>query len=161
MICILSDTHDNQASVETFLAEISKRSIERFVHCGDITSPSTLEKFKGLPFSFVFGNMDSDTRALGAKAQECGIEEFGESIEFSHSGKSFFVYHGTSSRYLEQAIESQNFDYVLHGHTHQLRDELFGQTRVINPGALYRAKVYTFALLEPASGELEIVEIPT
>jgi predicted phosphodiesterase len=49
---------------------------------------------------------------------------------------------------------------VLHGHTHEIRDERVGLTRVINPGALHRAARYTAAVLEPASDRLEIIVVP-
>ena len=50
-------------------------------------------------------------------------------------------------------------DYLLHGHTHETRDERVGRTRVVNPGALSRAARYTCALLDPRSDALRFLEI--
>jgi hypothetical protein len=55
---------------------------------------------------------------------------------------------------------AQGVDYLCHGHTHVVRDERIGQTRVINPGALFRAARYTVALLDMAADRLEIVQVP-
>jgi predicted phosphodiesterase len=50
-------------------------------------------------------------------------------------------------------------DYVFHGHTHVAEERKSGRTRVINPGALHRARPKTFAILDLASGALESVEV--
>ena len=52
-------------------------------------------------------------------------------------------------------------DWLLHGHTHQVRDERIGRTRIINPGALQRARRYTVGLLDTESDSLDVLEIPT
>ena len=48
----------------------------------------------------------------------------------------------------------------LEGLLHQVRDDRVGRTRVINPGALHRARPKTFAVLDLASGEIETVIVP-
>jgi predicted phosphodiesterase len=50
--------------------------------------------------------------------------------------------------------------YLIHGHTHELRDERTAGTRIINPGALHRAPRFTVATLEPATDQLTILEVP-
>jgi predicted phosphodiesterase len=60
---------------------------------------------------------------------------------------------------MEQALRD-GADYLLHGHTHELRDERIGRTRMINPGALFRAARYTAALLDPRADRLEILALP-
>jgi predicted phosphodiesterase len=59
---------------------------------------------------------------------------------------------------MESALED-GVDFLLHGHTHEVRDERVGSTRIINPGALFRARRYTAALLTPATGALRIVTL--
>ncbi|HIH05078.1 TPA: metallophosphoesterase family protein [Candidatus Woesearchaeota archaeon] len=51
-------------------------------------------------------------------------------------------------------------NYVLTGHTHAKRDEKVKQTRVINPGALFRCTPYTIAFLDVEKDGVEFVEIP-
>jgi predicted phosphodiesterase len=50
-------------------------------------------------------------------------------------------------------------DYLLHGHSHEVRDERVGRTRIINPGALCRAARYTAAILDPDADALEVLEV--
>ena len=50
-------------------------------------------------------------------------------------------------------------DYLLTGHSHQSHDFHVGVTRRINPGALFRAKVFTVAVLDLATDELELREV--
>jgi len=68
--------------------------------------------------------------------------------------------HGDNIPQLTHLIHSGDYDYVIHGHTHQLRDELIGHTRVINPGACGGGGLSpkTFAILELATGDLQVLE---
>lgn len=134
-------------------------NLELVVHCGDIISPPVLERFCGLPMQFVYGNNDGERAGLRKKCEDLGFKHIDDFVSFDHSGKSFFVYHGTSSRTLDETIASQKYDFILTGHTHVVRDETIGRSRVINPGALFAAERYTFAVLDVASGELEVTEI--
>jgi predicted phosphodiesterase len=74
-------------------------------------------------------------------------------------GKTLAYTHGDEPRLLQQAV-SDRVDYLFHGHTHKMRDQKIGSTRVINPGALHRAAQHTAALLEVESGSLEFVHVP-
>jgi predicted phosphodiesterase len=108
----------------------------------------------------VFGNNDGERSGLKKKCGELGFMEIQDTLSFEYASKTFFVNHGTSERVIEDAIQSQRYDYVLHGHTHVPRDESIGRTKVINPGALFSADRFTIAFLQPESGALEFVEIP-
>jgi len=72
-IAIISDTHDNLATLEKAVDWINKNGIEEIIHCGDICSPYTLQelskKFSGVKprgghaplrgkIHLVFGNVD-------------------------------------------------------------------------------------------------------
>jgi predicted phosphodiesterase len=48
---------------------------------------------------------------------------------------------------------------VFYGHTHQAAEHRTGKTRVINPGALHRARPKTFVVLDLATGEVESVVV--
>ncbi len=159
-LIILSDTHDNGAAIRRALRIIEAEEPEAVIHCGDIVSPRTLDGFKGLPIRFVFGNCDLHRKALNARASELGFDAIKDELEFSVSGLRFFAYHGTEWTLLEERIDSGDYDFVFHGHSHEKRDEYRGRTRIINPGALYRAPVYSLAVLEPAGGKATFIEIP-
>jgi len=60
-IAIISDTHDNLANLERFLMVAEELGIDGIIHCGDVTTPETLdwlaEKFPG-PIKLACGNME-------------------------------------------------------------------------------------------------------
>ena len=118
-----------------------------------------LEHFKGLKMKFVFGNNDGERGGLNDKSRELGWEEVADEKEFEYENKKFYAYHGTSRNKLDAAIKSNKYDYVLTGHTHIKRDEKIGNTRVINPGALFRIYQKTIALLDAEKDKLEFIEI--
>ena len=160
LVGIVSDTHEYTRVILRAVATLKERSPALVIHCGDIISPPTVERFTGLPMRFVFGNNDGERSGLKKKCLELGFGDIDDSLTFTHAGKSFFVNHGTSVRVINEAVDSQRYDYVLHGHTHEERDEVVGITRVINPGALYSAGRFTVAFLQPETGRVEFVEIP-
>jgi putative phosphoesterase len=160
MIGIISDTHENTSAIDTAVAILQKEAPQLVVHCGDIISPPVLEHFRGLPMRFVYGNNDGERSGLRAKCAELGFGDIDDFLFLNVSGKRIFAYHGTRPAKLEEAIASQQFDFVLTGHTHACRNEVIGKTRVINPGALFAAPKYTFALLDPGNSEVRFVELP-
>lgn len=159
MILILSDTHDNTPALRRALASPEAKEASLIVHCGDITLPDTLDEFAGFPVRLVLGNCDICETELNQSAARLGFSELGETLEFAHSGKTFFVYHGTRADILDAALRSQKYHYILTGHSHRQRNEKCGKTRIINPGALYRASTYSIALLDPVKDSLRFVPV--
>ena len=160
LIGIVSDTHEDVRMIVKAVAIFKSRAPSLVIHCGDIISPPVLERFAGLALKLAFGNNDGERSGLKKKCGELGFSEIADTLTFEVAGKSFFVNHGTSARVIDEAIATQQYDYVLHGHTHIPRNEVIGRTRVINPGALFSADTYTIAFLTPTTGEVEFVEIP-
>lgn len=159
LVGIISDTHENTRIVVRAIEVLKRRAPTIVVHCGDIVSPPTVERFIDLPMRFVLGNNDLERSGLRKICSDLGFGGIEDSCTFTHAEKSFYVYHGTSLRILNQAIDSQQYDFILHGHTHEERNEVIGKTRVINPGALYSAERYTVAFLKPETGDVEFVEV--
>lgn len=157
-IAIISDTHNRYQAVETALQLIDERKVELLIHCGDIEDADTVWLFPGKTH-FVFGNCDSERASLRQAMYGIGAtlhEPFGQ-LELE--GVKLAFVHGDDSRLLYQLVESGDFAYVFHGHTHQRKDEQHGPTRVINPGALHRVTTRTCAVLDLESGELETVSL--
>ncbi len=130
------------------------------LHCGDIEDPFTVGLFRGLTAHFVFGNNDfakADLRKAMTMAGATLHEPYG-CLELA--GRQLAFVHGDDLRLLRDLERAAAFDYVFHGHTHEVRDDRVGATRVINPGALHRARPKTFAVLDLASGDLETVVVP-
>lgn len=160
LVGIVSDTHEDVRMIVRAVKIFKERSPSLVIHCGDIISPPVLERFAGLPLKLVFGNNDGERSGLKKKCAELGFSEIDDTLVFDYAGKSFFINHGTSARVIDEAVATQKYDYVMHGHTHIPRDEVVGRTKVINPGALFSADRYTIAFLEPVTGRVELVEIP-
>lgn len=154
LIGILSDSHDRADAMSAAVQLLQRHGAEFFVHCGDVGSERMLDFLAGLPAVFVWGNNDWDHAGLERYARKLGIDCRGALAELHLAGKSFAVLHGDDARLKDRILTAQQHDYLLHGHTHLRHDERIGRTRVINPGALHRAKEKTVALLDPALDRL-------
>lgn len=157
-IALLSDTHDNIPPAEGVIQQIKALGPDHVFHCGDITSPSTLALFEGLPLEAVFGNCDFDTQGLQEEAQRIGIKPLEYIKEFEINGKKICITHGDRDLTLSHIIQSGTFDYVFHGHTHEKRDVLFGNTRVINSGAFTRVETISYCVLDLSSNRVNFHE---
>ena len=159
MIGIISDTHENEAVIKKAVRIFKEKNVEFVVHCGDIISPPMLEYFKELRMKIVFGNNDGERNGLNAKAREFGFGDITDEKEFEYKSKKFYVYHGTNMAMLDNSIKSNKYDYILTGHSHLKRNDKIRNTRVINPGALFRVYPYTIALLDVEKDNLEFEKI--
>ncbi|MER3401421.1 MAG: hypothetical protein C4313_09950 [Thermoflexus sp.] len=160
-IGILSDTHDHAENTRRALEILRREGVERLVHCGDVTSPEMIALFQGWDVLFVRGNLDR-LEVLEPAIVALGRQPFlGDEITTTLAGRRIAVLHGDDAERLEQRIRSGEFDYVFHGHTHRRRDERFGRTRVINPGALggVRPQSRSFCILDLETDELRFIEV--
>lgn len=158
-IGILSDTHSRYATVDKALALLRERGVEMVLHCGDIEDAATVQLFEGLPTHFVFGNCDSDREELRQAMRDSGAtlqEPFGH---LDIDGRKVAWIHGDVKRLFQDREAAGHFDYLFYGHTHQAEQHRTGSTLVVNPGALHRARIKTFVVLDSVSGELESVAV--
>jgi putative phosphoesterase len=155
---ILGDTHDTVERTRAAVGLLIGSGAELLIHCGDITIPEVVYELARLPSYFVFGNCDFELddlrRAIATIGGTC--LERGGLIDLP--GHRLAVTHGDSTREL-QRLEAEGPEYLFSGHTHKALDVRRGPTRFINPGALYRAPTWTVALLDLASGHLDMLPI--
>jgi putative phosphoesterase len=156
-IAVVSDTHSRYTTVETALKLIGERGVDLILHCGDIEDADTVWLFPPNTH-FVFGNCDQERTSLRQAIEGIGatLHEPFAHLELAEATIAFV--HGDDRRQLRE-LELSDLDYVFHGHTHVAEERKSGRTRVINPGALHRARPKTFAILDLASGALESVEV--
>jgi len=157
-IAVLSDTHSRYTTVETALGLIGAHGVDLILHCGDIDDAETIWLFPGNTH-FVFGNCDTDKTSLRQAVYGIGAtlhEPFG-SLELAGSKIAFI--HGDVPPLLHAVEHGGVYDYVFYGHTHQAKEHRTGRTRVINPGALQRARVKSFVVLDLESGEVQSVKV--
>jgi putative phosphoesterase len=158
LLGILSDSHGRADVTRAAVAALVRRGAATLVHLGDICGENVLDELISHNARVVFGNCDWEIRGLTHYAQAVGVQVDHPMGMLEIDGKSIAFTHGHLTDLMDQALAA-NIDYLLHGHTHEVRDERIGRTRVINPGALHRASRYTAALLDPVGDRLEIVDI--
>lgn len=157
-IGILSDTHDHRKRTARAVAALVAGGAEALIHCGDLTGPEIVRECAVLPCSFVFGNNDFDQATLRAGIDEIGATCLGPGGEIELGGRRLAVTHGDSLREVRRLL-SAGPDYLFYGHSHRLSDTRQGRARLINPGALHRARTWTVALLDLASDTLRFLTI--
>lgn len=152
---ILSDSHNDVAPVRRALALFDELRVEAIIHCGDVGGQEVFAQFTGRRFWFVWGNTDVLTSGIHAFLMTAGMQTpHAVPLRIELAGKRFAVFHGHEPEFLRAHLKL-DVDYILHGHTHVQRDEMLGKCRVINPGALHRAREKTVATLDIPRNILE------
>ncbi len=158
-IAVLSDTHGRLARVEAVARLLAERTISTVIHCGDISGPDIVEALASFEVHWVLGNCDWDEQNLRTAMARCGHTCHGVGGEVAVGGRKIAFTHGHRPGVFDAMTTSREYDLVMHGHTHQARDELVNGTRVLCPGALHAASPPGFAILGPPDLGVEWVEL--
>ncbi len=135
-IGIISDSHDNGIAVENALKIFKEKGVELIIHLGDIISPFTAKKLfnLGVPVKAVFGNNDGEKKFMREIFQNFG----GEIAEYTWVGEidgiKIAFTHGHIHYLVESLIDSNKYDIVFSGHTHEKVEEKHEKTLHLNPG---------------------------
>lgn len=157
-IGLLSDSHGRVHPTREAVAAVVANGAELLLHMGDIGSDKVLEELVGHNARIVFGNCDDEIESLSRYARALGISVDHPCGWLELQGKHIAYTHGHMPELMKQAI-ARGASYLIHGHTHEVADVRAGCTRIINPGALWRAPRYTAATLDLESDSLEIIEV--
>ncbi len=159
IVGILSDSHGDHGIVARAMALFDSLAVEHLIHCGDVGGQSVFDELVGRALTFVWGNTDYPPPILCAYVESVGFDlPSAEPTRVDLDGKRFAVFHGHEFGF-DDAIGTLDVDYILHGHTHCQRDDRCGAQRIINPGALHRARRKTVATLDTATDQLTFHEI--
>jgi hypothetical protein len=139
-IGILSDTHDQLPAMKAAIRMLRDHGAEFYIHCGDVGGEQIIDQLAGFPAAFVWGNNDWDRATLERYAVSVGVSCHASMADLNLDGKRVAVIHGDDFQLQKKLVTGQEYDYLLQGHTHVRQDERVGKTRLINPGALYRAR---------------------
>jgi putative phosphoesterase len=164
---LLSDSHGRADTTERAVALLLQQGAELLVHLGDVGTPEVLEALvaappgsrQPVPAQVVFGNTDRDPAELERYAGHLGLTVAHPMGQLMLDGHTLAFCHGHEPRRMNEALD-QSVAYLCHGHTHRATDQRRGPTRVINPGALYRARQYTVALLDAGADRLSFLPVP-
>lgn len=163
-IAIISDTHSNEENLSSCLNYLKNSGVNTIIHCGDLGWEGLVRRFKGYRLILVYGNTDKLTENIRMRIDDLNTDGYaGWTYEGVLAGKHLFAAHGHKEGVVIDAIQSGNYDYVLHGHSHARRDERHQNTRILNPGALGGTKhePRSFMILDLAKDELLTIELPS
>lgn len=158
---LLSDTHDNVERTRRALSILEDEGAEVLIHAGDVTSPRIVsEHLDGWRAWVALGNMDRDPRGLREAAAACDPTVAVDRVhELELGGARVGLVHGDDRARLEGMVNGGAFDLIVHGHTHDFRDDRVGDTRVVNPGAVHRSAEPSVCTYEAGEDVLERIPL--
>jgi uncharacterized protein len=157
-IAILSDTHSRYATIESALQLVEQHQVELILHCGDIEDSEAVWLFPPNTH-FVFGNCDSERTAIRQAVHGIGATLYEPFGKLELDGVNIAWIHSDDHRLFRDLEQSGAYDFLFYGHTHVADERQTGPTRVINPGALHRARQKTLLVLDLESGETKTVAV--
>jgi len=156
-IGLLSDSHGRARTTQRAVDLLVEQRVQCLIHLGDIGGVDVIDALlvappgsdQPLPCHLVFGNVDWDASSLAQYARRLGLTPHDPHGALEVDGKRLAFHHGHDGSLMQHLIREQ-YDFVCHGHSHVPVDDRRGPTRIVNPGALFRAKRYTVAVLDLA-----------
>jgi len=156
---VISDTHGHVELARPAVRMFQSLNVERVLHCGDIGSEDVVELFASWPTDFVFGNCDTDHRRLRTAIEKAGQTCHGEFGDLTLEGVRIALIHSHERRLFVASVGSGRYEVVCYGHTHVASIERRGDTLLVNPGAIYRARPHSVAVLDLPQKTATIVEL--
>lgn len=152
-IGLLSDTHDQVQRTRAAIQLLMREGAEVFFHCGDICTPMVVHACQGMPGFFVWGNNDHQRGELLCAMERHGHTCLEDGALVELAGVRLAMTHGHVKKTVKNLLTDEP-DFLFVGHSHRCQDDVVGATRVINPGALHRARTWTVAVLDLQSRAL-------
>lgn len=164
IVGIISDTHDNLPLVDKAIERLNQEKVEMVLHAGDYIAPFTVVRFRQLKAKLVgvFGNNDGDRELLKKRFASIETAEIrGGFAEVTVDGLKIALLHGEENELLNSLVNTECYDVVVHGHSHEARTYRKGKTIVINPGEVcgYLSGKSTIALFDTETREAKIIQL--
>jgi putative phosphoesterase len=167
-IGLLSDSHGRATTTRRAVEVLLKAGVDCLIHLGDVGSLEVIDELvvappgrpKPLEVRLVFGNVDWDRESMAHYAAHLGlvVDDPVGHLKLDEGTRELVFLHGDDALAMTAALAG-NPAYLCHGHSHRPRDERAGATRIINPGALFRAQSYTVAVLDTARDVLTFLPV--
>jgi uncharacterized protein len=157
---VVSDTHGHTHNTQQAIRILEGLAPVAVIHCGDIGSAEIVPMFAPWPTHFVMGNVDEGVPEIERAIAQAGQTNHGAFGNLTLAGRRIAFLHGHDSDRLRLEIASGRWDLLCCGHTHQrdLRRDAQG-TLVLNPGALYRARPHSLAIVDLATLDVTSVTL--
>jgi putative phosphoesterase len=161
LVGLVSDTHDNRERTRRAVDLLEERGADALLHAGDVTSPDVIEGLlDGWRAWVAVGNMDRNPDGLVAAGERCSPTiPVDATHDVTVGSARIGLVHGHDRGRLDGMVDAGAFDLVVHGHTHEFRDETVGSTRIVNPGAVHRASTPSVCVYDTDEGVLERLPI--
>ena len=134
LIGVLSDSHGHADTTARAVAALADEGAQMLLHLGDIGTEEVIDELVGRNARIVFGNCDWELAALSHYAEQVGVQVDHPMGTLEVDGRRIAFTHGHIVSLMSDALD-EGVDYLFHGHTHEIRDDRVGDTRMINPGA--------------------------
>ncbi|MEM6332083.1 MAG: metallophosphoesterase family protein [Planctomycetota bacterium] len=165
-IGLLSDSHGRAVTTDKGVKALLSRGVDTLLHLGDVGTVEVIDALavdrpdvdEQIEAHLVFGNTDWDIEGLSDYAQDLDVLVDHPLGRLTLPEGVLAFCHGHEPDVVQQAIRD-GVTWLCHGHTHRTSDTRRGSTRIINPGALFRASAYTVAVLDTATDRLELIEV--
>ena len=157
-LAILSDTHNHSANLKKVIDRLRQENIETVLHCGDLTDIETVQLLVEFRLIITFGNGDWNANQIRQNILYYRSDNFGDIIfRGALDGVKIAATHGHLEGLVDNLVESGEYAYVFHGHSHRRKDEMIRATRLVNPGALggLHPEKRSFVILDLQSGDLD------
>ena len=163
IIGIISDTHDRLPFIDRAVEKMNSEKAELILHAGDYCAPFAAFRFKPLKARMigVFGNNDAERDLLRRNFNEIGVEIRGRFAEIHVDGLKIALLHGEETELLNSLLNTEFYDVVIYGHTHQPEIKRKNGILAINPGEAcgYLSGKATVGLLDTSTMEVNIIAI--
>ena len=159
LIGVVSDSHGHVEFTLNAVRVLQQFAIQTVIHCGDIGSPDIPPLFSDWPTHYVLGNVDRNEDDLCTAIEESGGTLHGRFGSLRIGVTSIAFLHGDDSGLFQQTVQSKRWDLICCGHTHEAEQRQVGKTKVLNPGAIYRANPHSVAVVELP--QLDITQLLT
>lgn len=154
-ILVISDSHGNIMRLRHVYGFVKETGLDAIIHCGDWDNADAANTTKdaGTPVYGVLGNADTDP-AIQNSLKEANVQFNPSFLKLDLDGRKIGVCHFSGK--LTEAIKSQEYDALFHGHRHRRKKEMHGKTLVVNPGALQGA-FPSFAVYDTETNAVEFI----
>ncbi|MAG59350.1 hypothetical protein CMO96_00985 [Candidatus Woesebacteria bacterium] len=157
-ILTISDSHGNIVRLKHTIGYATQANLDAIIHCGDWGTKDAADAMKGvkIPVYGVLGNADYDPR-IATSLRKAKVKFNDDFLKLELGGRQIGICHFPGK--LKNALKSQEYDVLFHGHTHRKKNEKHGKTILVNPGALQKADIPSFAVYDTEKNKVEFVDV--